>query len=215
MRLQNKQLIILFAIAVLLVLLVFAVVILNSLTPSSQEKIISSPSPTPVTYTKDVEGNFRLTPLSKTQIGQTTLEDMRKRNIASQATENGITTFSLESATGGEFDEVKVRDGIVVSETTHTFNLEAGTPPKVSIYEREYGRSELILPSVSQLGKHISAYIYATKGFTLFVNPNTGTVYMIQRFTPMNLTLYQTLYGEYIKEAPPYSKEFFTEAAQP
>lgn len=216
MRLQNKQAIILLAIAVLLVLFVFVVVIINALTPSSQEKTINLPSPTPITYTRDVEGNFRFTPLSKTQIGQTTLEDMKKRDdIISQSTENGITTFSLESATTGQVDEVKTQRGIVVSETTHIFNLEVGTPPKASIYEKEYGRPELILPSVSLLGKHISAYIYATKGFTLFVNPNTETVYMIQRFTPMSLAQYQTQYGEYVKEAPSYDREYFTGADQP
>lgn len=170
---------------------------------------IPTPSVTP--YIRDSNGVFNFTPLQKTTINKTTDAEIETENKVISKTQLGsITVYKVTSATVGETDEIRTKDGVVIFESTNIFNKKAGGyPPKASTYEKEFGKPEKILDGVSPWGKFISAYIYASDGFTLFINHNTTTVYVVQRYKPMTVEEYEKTYADYLKPAPDYPKENF------
>lgn len=214
MNQTNKQIFILLAIAFVLVLIVgFFAVFLFFRNDSSTNQQITFPTPTPVAYTRDENGQFIFTSLQRTVIDKTSTENIESRSdILNRSQDGTITTFELRSATPGEIDEIKTENGIVTFESTNIFNKQTGSyPPKVAVYEREFGEPEKIIEGVSNLGLHISAHIYASDGFTLFVNRATNTVYVIQRFSKMSTEEYEEKYSEYLQPAPDYPQESFEE----
>ena len=207
----NKQLIITLGVIFFLTLIVLVVVISSFFSTSQKPSPGNIPTPTNAPYTRDKDGVFIFTPLQKTTINKTTEKEIEaKDKVISKTHLGNVTLYKVTSNTVGETDEIRTEDGVVIFESTNIFNKKAGGyPPKVSVYEKEFGNPEKILKGVSPLGKFISAYIYATKGFTLLVNYNTNTVYIVQRFVPMSLETYQKTYAEYLQPAPEYPKESF------
>lgn len=211
MKFEKNQTLLLLGIAIFLILAIIVIAIFSlSSTPSTSEDT-SFPTPTPIPYTRDTEGNFTFTPLQKTVITKTTAQEVEsQQKIINKSLRGDITVYEVPSATPGETDEIRTKNGVVVFESVDLFNNKSGMPPKATVYTKEFGIPEKKLKSVTDLGKHISAYIYAEKGFTIFVNPNTNTVYRIHRFTPMTTTEYETQYAEFLEPAPEYPQEFFT-----
>jgi len=165
---------------------------------SSEVKNTSNPQDT---------ASFEITPLQKTIIGKTEESFVKINNkIISTTEENGIKTYVVQSFIRQYTNEIKTENGIVVFESTRT-DISNPPPPTISAFKRIYGEPELVLNSVSSIGKFISAYIYAEKGYTLFANRYTGTVYDVHRYLPMTLSSYQQKYTEYLQEAPPYPQE--------
>lgn len=204
----------LLAIAAVMVVFVLIMVISNlfSQKPTNPSSSSIIPTPTPVPYTRQNNGTFTFTPLQKTTINKTTNKEIEEeQRVLNKSIRGPITVYEVPSATPQETDEIRTQDGIVVFESVNLFNDKAGMPPKVSVYEKEFGEPEKILKSVSEMGLHISAHIYAKDGFTLFVNHNTNTVYEIHRFIPMSTEEYERQYAEYLHAAPEYPKEFFGE----
>jgi len=207
----NKQIFIILGVIFFLTLVVLLVVVSSFFSSSQKTSPGNAPTPTSAPYTRNKDGVFIFTPLQRTTINKTTEKEIETKNkIISKTRVGNVTSYKVKSATIGETDEIRTEDGVVIFESTNIFNKKAGGyPPKASVYEKEFGKPEKILKSVSPLGKYISAYIYATKGFTLFVNHNTNTVYMVQRFAPMSLETYQKTYADYLQPAPDYPKETF------
>ncbi len=209
MKFQHKQTLLFLGIAIFLVMVIFFFV-MRSIFQTASPNTTAIPSPTPIPYNRDNQGNFTLTPLQKTIINKTLEKEVVEREtILNKSLRGTETVYEVPSATEEQTDEIGVRDGIVIYESINIFNKKVGNyPPKATVYEKEFGRPEKILRSVSPLGSHISAYIYATEGFTLFVNHNTNTVYEIHRYTPMTVEEYEKQYAEYLQPAPAYPQEF-------
>lgn len=198
----NKKLLLIICAFVLIITI--AVLVFLNLTTQNEPQNPNNPSP----RVTNLPTSQKLTPLQKTEIGKTTDAEVRQGNyILSVKQEGSKTIYEVTSNTFGATDEIITQDGNVISERVDTFNRKVGQPPKVNAYIRLYGEPEEKIRSVSPLGKHITAYLYPTQGFTLFVNENTGTVYQVQRFEPLSLTSYKTNYASYIQEAPEYPKE--------
>lgn len=209
LRFQNKQTLFLLGAALLLVLIVFGFLISSLFSSSPNATPSTFPTPTPQPYTRNNDGTFNFTPLQKTVINRTTEKEVeQKEKILNKSRRGDVTIFSVPSATPQESDEIRTQNGRVIFESINVFNNKAGMPPKVNIYTKQFGQPEKVLKGVSPLGRHISAYIYAKEGFTLFVNHNTNTVYEIQRYTPMDTAEYETTYAEYVAPAPDYPQEF-------
>jgi hypothetical protein len=208
-NLQNKQLLLLLGISGLLVIIVLVVAASSILSPqtTTTDELIT-PTSSPRSYHEDSQGKFQITPLQRTEIGTTTGREVEaNETITSKSIQNDTTIYIVESAVPGEPDEIRVRDNEVIFESINTFNTTAGQPPKIATYQNELGESEKVLDSVSSLGKHISAHIYAEQGVAFFVNRFTNTVYKIHRFLPMSTAEYEQEYGEYLQPAPEYPQE--------
>ncbi len=165
--------------------------------------------PTPVrnTTNPDDTKSFEFTPLQRTIIGQTKDENIKKlEKVISEKEQDGIKTYITQSYIKQYTNEIRTKNGVVIFETTRT-EISSPPPPKLNTFQDLYGQPELVLDSVSELGKHVSAYIYASKGFTLFANRYTKTVYDVHRYLPMSLSEYQKEYSRYLQPAPPYPQE--------
>lgn len=204
-----KQSYFLLGIALLLVVAVLILVIASLSSENEQSQQGNLPIPTPVPYTRQKDGTFSFSPFQRTTINKTTSKEIEdEQKILNKSLRGSTTVYEVPSATPQETDEIRTKDGIVVFESINIFNNKAGMPPKVSVYEKEFGKSEDIRDRVSPLGKHISAHIYAEEGFTLFVNRYTNTVYEVHRYTPMSTSEYEDQFGEYLEPAPEYPREF-------
>lgn len=209
----NKSLFIILGITFFLALIVIIAAITNLFRSSPKTSPGNTPTPTAIPYVRNSNGEFIFTPLEKTTIKKTTDKEVAaKNNVISKTRLGNVTVYKVTSATIGETDEIRTKDGLVTFESTNIFNKKAGGyPPKASVYEKEFGKPEKILKGVSPIGKFISAYIYASDGFALFVNHNTNTVYVVQRFVPMTVEEYQKTYADYLQPAPDYPQESFQE----
>ncbi len=206
---SNKPVLIILGITFLLAVIVMIMAISSLFSPSHKNSPENIPTPTLVPYTRDPNGQFIFTPLQRTVINKTTDKEIQEKNhVISKSRLGEITSYIVTSNTIGQTDEIRTKNGVVIFESINIFNKKTGSyPPKVSVYQKEFGQPEKILKSVSPLGIYISAYIYASDGFTLFVNHNTNTVYVVQRFTPMSLAAYEKTYADYIQPAPEYPQE--------
>ena len=195
-----------------MVIIIFTFVLFSLLSSNKPVPIGTIITPTPIPYTMNADGTFNFTPLQKTVINKTSENEVEeKQKILNKSYRGSVTVYEVPSATPLETDEIRTSDGKVIFESINVFNDKAGMPPKVNYYSKQFGPPEKLLRSVSPLGKHISAYIYAKDGFTLFVNHNTNTVYEIHRYTPMSTSEYENQFGEYLQPAPEYPREFLGE----
>lgn len=205
---NNKTLIILFAILGVIVLLILFLLISSFFTTSNQAPSANiSPTPQINTTNPQKTNSYQFTPLQKTIIGETkenTIED--SNTIISQTVDGDTATYITQSHIKLYTNTIKTKNGVVIFETTRT-EISSPPPPRLENFQSLYGNPELVMDSVSSLGRHVSAYIYATKGFTLFANRFTGTVYDVHRYLPLTLSEYQKEYAEYLQPAPPYPQE--------
>lgn len=209
MQPEIKRLLLIFGVLGIITLIITGLIIYSVFLPGSNDT--NNPfTPQPTTYISDEEGKFRLTPFQKTIIGKTTEAEVEENNkILQKKNTRDSTIYVIESATSNQTDEIITRNGTVVSERIDIFTNKEGLPPKIATYEEKFGQPERILNQVSSLGKHISAYIYAKKGVTFFVNRYTKTIYRIHTFVPVTLEEYLNVYNNYIQEAPSYPQERF------
>lgn len=206
---NNKSLLFLVIVFGIGVVLVLILIITSLFSPSPTPLDENSPLPTSVRNTTNPQdvSSFEFTPLQRTVIGQTKDDTVKKtQKVISEREEGDVKIYTVQSFIKQYTNEIRTKNGVVIFETTRT-EIATPPPPKLNTFEELYGEPELVLNSVSELGKHVSAYIYASRGFTLFANRYTKTVYDIHRYLPMSLTEYQKEYSRFLQPAPSYPQE--------
>lgn len=201
---QDKKTIILLILSAAVALFVIILAISSLFTPVKKAPgdIQTTPgsgqrtSPTPSTYT--------FTPLQKTTIQQTTDKDVETKNKVVQKTQkNGTTIYLVESPIPLQVDEIRTREGRVIFESTSTETVTLAPLPKITTIEKDFGKPEDIINGVAPFDRIVSAYLYPSRGFVIFANRVTKSVYRIQRFLPMSLNEYKKNYAEYLMPAAP------------
>lgn len=183
----------------LIILILISLIIFSAVSPSQTTENNTTPTPVPTTpVTFDSE---HLTPLQKTTIGQTTdAEVVKNQEVISKTLVGTITIYKIKSAINGETDEIRTKDGKVILERTST-QIASPVPPKVTQVESTFGNPEEQLKSVGPVGWYTNAYLYPSRGIAFYLNRYTGTVYEVQRFTPMTLTEYKKTFPEFVQPA--------------
>lgn len=196
------------AILAIIIVIFIISVILSTFAPANQSITTSLPTPTAVPTAPVVFNKSHITPLQKTTVGKTTDDQIVKNeSITSKTTKGDITIYKVKSAIPGEDDEIRTQNGKVIFESTST-EIASPPPPTMNDVKSTFGEPELIQKSVG-VGWYTDAYLYPTQGLAFFANSTTGTVYLVQRFTPMTLTSYRSQYAEFlqtIKSQPEYFK---------
>lgn len=207
--LRNKTIFLYFGISAFLALILFGILILRFFAPQqpSQQNIRQLPTPTRYTeenYNRAPDGSFRFTPYQKTEIDKTTDEQVRKtQTVLSQTTKNGVTIYKVRALSPLTPDEIRTQRGVVVFEKNKTLlDNKYGPLPRLPIYTQEFGQAESTKDNISPYGAEVTAYMYASKGFTLFANRYTKEVYEVQRFTPMSVEQYKSQYREFLVSIP-------------
>lgn len=70
---------------------------------------------------------------------------------------------------------------------------------KIADYLKKFGNPDKIFMGSKYYGA-VNTYVYAKEGFAIIGNPNTGTVYELQKFVATNIENYLKLYGNDIDE---------------
>lgn len=212
MREENRMKLLLLGVGGLaLFVLVMIVLVVSSLfssspSPSPADDVSGTPTPIPDTITQADPRTRQFTPLQKTTIGTTTDDQIRQQtNVISSRRQGDVTIYLVESKEEGETDEIHTRNGVVIYEKTST-ETNAAPLPRLSDITRQYGMPEETLDKVGD-GFYMSAYLYPTKGFAIYANRYTGSIYEVQRFVPMSLAEYKVQYGVGLSPAPEMPKE--------
>jgi|GEM_PF-7102513 len=194
---------------VLVIISIIILVLYSAFAPRDQslDSIEGAPTPILASPTPGDPKSHQFTPLQKTTIEQTTDEQIPQQNeVLSKRKVGGATIYTIRSEEPGKTDEIRTKDGIVVFEKTST-KTNAAPLPKIATIKSKYGNPEETLDKVGE-GFYMSAYLYPTKGFAIYANKYTGSVYVIQRFLSMTLADYKKQYGENLSPAPAMPKEF-------
>lgn len=204
----RKKILLLLIIAVTLVVIIFGIV-LSLFFNTSQTNKTEVPSITPTSFptvNTQKSSTDLFSPLEKTVIGKTTEKEIEQSQKILNKTQKGdITIYMIQSPTLRGNDIIHTKDGIVIFEDTST-TTNAVTIPLISAVEKDYGKPEEKIDKVGE-GFYISAYLYPTKGFAVYGNRYTDSVFEIQRFKPMTLAEYKTEYGEYLSPAAEMPRE--------
>lgn len=202
---QKKTLFFIAGIA-LLVILLLGLILYSVFSPSEQRGIENLPTPTPVSTGGQSADGFRFTPLQETAIGLTTEKQIEENeSIINKREESGKTIYAVTSSVPIRPNSIEVKDGVVVSEYTNTKTNEVPLL-KITTIEDKFGEPEEVIDRVGD-GFEVSAYLYPEKGFALYANRYTGTVYNLHRFIPMSLAKYKQEYSDFIQPAPEPPKE--------
>ncbi len=196
-------------ILILIAISIIGIALFNTFAPSQSTTPNSDATPTPVrtSPTPSAPQTYQFTPLQISSIGQTTDEQITQQNIIlSKRTVGDTTIYSIRSKEPGKTDEIRTIDGVVIFEKTST-KTNAAPLPKLTSIESQYGEPEETLDKVGE-GFYMSAYLYPERGFAIYANKYTGSVYEIQRFLPMTLAEYKKQYGQTLSPAPAMPKEF-------
>lgn len=199
------------ALLLLIVIGIIIFVLSSAFSPKNQPlngvETRATPTPIPDSSTSVDPITYQFTPLQKTTVAQTTEEQISQQNeVISKTTAGDVTIYTVSSKEPGKNDEIRTKNGIVVFERTST-RTNAAPLPKTATIRSQFGDPEETLDNIGD-GFYMSAYLYPTKGFAIYANNSTGSVYEIQRFLPMTLTDYKTQYGEKLAPAPAMPKEF-------
>lgn len=205
--LRNKT-VFLLAIAIVLIIVIFTITIFSFFnkpgTTQPQNRILSSP--TPFQEKGTTSQTKKITPLQKTEIGKTTdSEIVKSHKVLSKTTIDGVTIYTIRSLGLRGTDEIRTKNGIVIFEDTSTTTSTAPLPV-ISELEKQYGQPEDKMDKVGD-GFYISAYLYPSKGFALYGNRYTDSVFAVQRFVPMTLDEYKKTYAKYLSPAPEMPRE--------
>lgn len=71
---------------------------------------------------------------------------------------------------------------------------------KVADYLKKFGNPDKVFKGSKYYGA-VNTYVYAKDGFAIIGNPNTGSIYELQKFIPTSIESYLKLYGEDIDES--------------
>lgn len=192
---------------IIILLLIIAVIIIpvilfSTNTGRSSPLFPNFATPTPIKEPEVLKNtsNYDFTPFQTTEITKTTDDEIKKNNtIVSQEQRGGTTIYQIDSKIPGTTDEIRTNNGVVIFEST-SVEISTPPPPTLTQIERVFGKPEEIKMQVGD-GFYLNAYLYPAKGFVVFANRYTGTVYTIHRFPPMTVSQYETMYAEFLTEA--------------
>lgn len=188
------------AILVIIIITVVGTVIFSVFRSSPQPTETFLPTPTSVPTQPVLFDAAHITPLQKTTIGKTTDDQIVKNEtIISKISKGDITIYKVKSPSGVD-GEIRTQQGQVIFESTNT-EIASPPPPKITRVKTSFGEPELMLERVGPVGWYTNAYFYPSQGLVFFANRYTGTVYQVQRFTPMTLGNYQRVYAEFMQPA--------------
>lgn len=96
-------------------------------------------------------------------------------------------------------NEIVTKDGkVVFAKISVSVNdKNYGT---VQGYLSKFGSPDKTFTGSRYYGASIKTYVYSTDGFAIVGNPDTGTLYEIQKFQPLSVADYLKLYGQDIDE---------------
>lgn len=143
----------------------------------------------------------QVSPLQKTQIGKTSIEDVQKLPtvLNKETLPNGSVKFTLKSEVSPRNDEVIIKDkAVVLEKRSLPLNPDVIGFTSIPQMESEYGKPEKVIASTINYGPFSSTYIYASRGFAFIGNPNNNTVFELQFFSPTSVDEYIRLYGDNI-----------------
>lgn len=209
-KLKDKQIFIYFGIAIFLSVVVIVFIFLlffRSRALQEESPILPEPTQTNKTegYNTAPDGSFRFTPYQKTEINKSTDADIQEKYqiLEKKQRPDGVTVYKVPSAVVSYEDQIWTKNNKVVFEKNNTFVQYR--IPKLAAYKARFGEPEAILEGIQPFGHQIDAYIYASKGFTLIVNPNSDSyfIYEIQRYTPMSVEEYKKQFSEFVQHAEP------------
>lgn len=197
----------------LIVTSVIVLILLRAFTaPRQSPRLYKDGTPTPIqtSPTPTDPRTYQFTPLQITTIGQTTDKQIAQQNIVlSKRTVGDVTVYTIRSKEPGETDEIRTKNGLVIFEKTST-ETNIAPLPKTSRIISLFGQPEEVVDKVGE-GFYMTAYLYPSKGFAIYANRYTGSVYEVQRFVPMSLNEYKQQYGTNLSPAPEMPKEFFNQ----
>lgn len=189
------------AVLLFLIIMVYSFFPKNSNFPQ-QPRIGGTPTPVQSGNTSSSK-KYLISPLEKTSIGKTTDAQIKQSfTVVSEKQDGDTTIYEVNSDVISATNQIRTRGGVVVFESTNT-QVSSPTPPKISDLEKGYGKAERTTPRAGE-GFYLDAHLYPSKGFMVFANRYTGTVYFVQRFTPMTIAQYESEYAEFLelKEQP-------------
>lgn len=186
------------AILIIVIIAVVGTVIFSVFKPLPQPTETFLPTPTSVPTEPVSFDSSHITPLQKTTIGRTTDDQLLKNEtIISKTSKGNITIYKVKAATGID-SEIRTQQGKVIFESTST-EIANPPPPKINNIKQSLGEPELTQKSVG-VGWYTDAYLYPSQGLVFFANSSTGTVYLVQRFTPMSVSDYRSQYPEFLQK---------------
>ncbi len=165
--------------------------------------LIARPKTTTLPYLPVVSQSPTLSPLQKTIIGKTKIDDIEKNYQIKnkQVMPNGDLKYSLDSRIETRPHQITFHNSLAQFERVVIVdNATISGQLKLSDQILKYGPAEKVIKGSKFYGNHMDTYIYATKGFTFIANTNANEVYEIQIFTPTSLENYLDNYGEDITQ---------------
>jgi len=121
---NNKQILILLSVTFIITLVVVIFAIISFFSGSQKSPDETSPTPTIAPYTRNKDGIFNFTPLQRTTIDKTTDKEVEAKNqILSKTKLGDVTIYKITSATIGETDEVRTKNGVVIFLPTQSFSI--------------------------------------------------------------------------------------------
>lgn len=182
----------------LITLLLVAIVVLVLILFISQSKKVTSP-PSPVIS----QSPSPLSPLQKTIIGKTTINDIGKSYPSGdkQTLPNGDLKYSVNSKLEARPDQIIFHNNVTQFERIIILgNTSLSGNTKLSDQVAKYGPAEKVIKGSKFYGYHMDTYIYPAKGIAFIANTYADEIEEIQIFTPTSLENYISNYGEDIKE---------------
>lgn len=198
MAVQNNKYLFVFLLILVLLSLGIIYLLLSNIKPTKEETTLI---PTPTIYSirraTPSSSSYSFSSFQKTVIGKTTDKEIESLTniISKQASDGGTITYLVKSVNPLQPDKILTKNGTTIYEETSTFTSNAGGFPKISFYKDIFGQPEEEIVGSEKYGHLATAYIYASKGFSLIGNSNTDEVYEIKRFLPLSLDQYKKLYG--------------------
>lgn len=194
----DKNVIILGSLVVVSTVVFFYIVFLSTTTTPSPSPV--NPIPTPLQINSEVPKSFAFSPFQKTKIGITSEEEVKKLSVVKVEKINADTTkYTVSSVDPLLFDEIIIHNNKVIYEKTSTLTQLTGGYPFISEFVEKFGDPEEEILGSTSHGQFATIYLYPKSGFVLIGNKQTDRVYEVQRFTPMTLDQYKTIYGSEIK----------------
>lgn len=137
--------------------------------------------------------------IQKTTIGRTTEQDVEQLPERIEKTENpdGSSTYTFTSPLTARPERIITKNDRVVFESILTpESPNAVGYSTVDEYSSQYGQPEAVLQGSKFYGWHMHVLVYATKGFSLIVNPFTQEIFEVHVYQPMSTDNYVKYYGD-------------------
>lgn len=159
-----------------------------TLQPASSDPPVSKGGP-PILFRNNPssETATQIQNQSKTEVGKTTKQEVIKLpNLKSTKTRpDGMTEYTFASTTKRD-NLLVLRDDVVVFKRYVPFDPQTKQYPKVFDYEDKFGMPDTSFEGSKYYGQKTLTYIYASQGFAIINDLDTGDVYEIHTFVPEN-----------------------------